>query len=95
MNKHHPASQTSKGDPLLDNFFGTVTSGNHEQIAAEIFQAFRGSVLSFADFMRSFTNVADIKEDFLKSMYKLFSSAAGYYLGASTQGKIDSVMEGI
>jgi glycosyltransferase involved in cell wall biosynthesis len=95
MTVHDPSLQPTKGDPLLDNFFGKVTARNHEQIAVEIFAAFKGSVLSFSDFMKCFTTVDDVKEDFLKSMYKLFSSGAGNYLGANTRDKIDSLTGGI
>jgi len=95
MATHDPSLQPAKGDPLLDNFFGKVTPRNHQHIASEIFPAFKGSVLSFADFMKCFTTVDDIKEDFLKSIYKLFSSGAGNYLGSNTQGRVDSVAGGI
>jgi glycosyltransferase involved in cell wall biosynthesis len=95
MITHDLSLLPAKGEPLLDKFFGGVTPGNHEQISGEIFQSFKGSLLSFADFMKSFVTVEDVKADFLGSMYKLFSAAAGHYLGANTQGKIDSLTEDI
>jgi glycosyltransferase involved in cell wall biosynthesis/ABC-type transporter Mla subunit MlaD len=95
MTAYDTSLQPAKGDPLLDNFFVKVTPGNHQEIAREIFAAFKGSVLSFADFMKCLPTVDDVKEDFLMSIYKLFSSAAGNYLAANTQGRIDSVAGGI
>lgn len=80
---------------MLDNFFEGVTPRNHQHIVADIFPAFKNSILSFSDFMKCFTTIDDVREDFLKSMYKLFSSGAGHYLGANTQGKIDSLTGGI
>ena len=50
MNVHDPSLQPTKGDPLLNNFFGKVSARSQEQIAVEIFAAFKSSVLSFSDF---------------------------------------------
>jgi len=77
------------GEPRLDKFFGQFPPNNHGQISSELFSAMKASLLSFADFMRSFTDVDDVKADFFESLYKIFSNASGCYLGANTKAKID------
>jgi glycosyltransferase involved in cell wall biosynthesis len=83
------------GEPLLDNFFEQFHPTNHQHISSEIYSAMRGSLLSFGDFMKSFTSIEDVRDDFMRSIYKIFSNTAGYYLGANTQDTIDVLAGGV
>ncbi|HWR59803.1 MAG TPA: glycosyltransferase family 2 protein, partial [Thermodesulfovibrionales bacterium] len=83
------------GEPLMDLFFEQFHPRNHRHISSEIYSAMRGSLLSFADFMRSFASIDDVRDDFMMSIYKIFSNTAGYYLGANTKDAIDTLAEGV
>jgi glycosyltransferase involved in cell wall biosynthesis len=95
MTAYDRSWQPMKGDQLLDDFFEKVTPRNKQNMISEILPVFRQNLLSFSDYMKCFATVDEIKEDFLESLYKLFSSGAGYYLGANTRDKIDSLIGGI
>jgi glycosyltransferase involved in cell wall biosynthesis len=84
-------SGNNVGEPQLDSFFEQFLPNSHQHISSEIYSAMRGSLLSFSDFMKSFTSVDGMKEDFLRSIYKIFSNTAGYYLGANTRDAIDAL----
>jgi glycosyltransferase involved in cell wall biosynthesis len=95
MNGFNPSWQSANGDPLLDDFFKGITPRNHQHIASEMYSGLKDSLTSFSRYLECFQTVDDRKEDFLQSIYKLFSSTAGYYLGANTQADIDSFNKGI
>jgi glycosyltransferase involved in cell wall biosynthesis len=91
MEVRHSLRKDIKGDFLLDNFFGEIQPKRHEEIASEIFFAYKADLLSFAAFMKSFNTVADLGADFIGSLYKFFANTAGVYLGANTSERIDSL----
>jgi len=95
INGFNPSWQPVSGDPHLDDFFENIAPRNHQYIASGIFSGLKESLLSFSDYVKCYQTVDDIKEDFLSSIYKLFSNTAGYYMGANTQDGIDSLGKGI
>jgi len=95
INGFSPACQQVDGDADLDDFFKNIAPRNHQYIATDFFSVLKESLHSLSDYLKCFQTVDDVKEDFLNSIYKLFSNTAGYYLGANTQGDIDSLSRGV
>jgi glycosyltransferase involved in cell wall biosynthesis len=95
MNGFNPSWQPANGDPHLDDFFKGITPRNHQHIASGMYSGLKDSLTSFSRYVECLQTVDDRKEDFLQSIYKLFASTAGYYLGANTQADIDSLNKGI
>jgi len=88
MSLFNPAWRLIGGDLHLDNFLGEIQSDNHSEITTKIYANFKNNMVSFSNFMRSYTSIWDIEEDFLNSIFKLFCITAGNYLGENTTGTI-------
>jgi hypothetical protein len=73
----------------MDNFFRKIEPSSNLEIVEKIYPYLKNNILSFSDFMKRYITTEDIKDDFLNSIYKLFSITGGDYLGKNTQGKID------
>jgi hypothetical protein len=95
MNGFDPSWQSVNGEPHLDDFFQGITPRNHQHVASGIYGALKDSLTSFSTYMECFQTVDERKEDFLQSIYKIFSNTAGYYLGANTQADISPLNKGI
>jgi glycosyltransferase involved in cell wall biosynthesis len=93
MQGDHSLRKDREGDLPLDNFFKEIAPKRHENMASEIFLAFKADLLSFSNFMKSFSTVADLSTDFSESLFKFFANTAGCYLGANTSERID-VLQG-
>ncbi len=89
INAFNPSWRSLRGDALLDDFFGKVEPYHHKEIIGGMYTNLMNNFLSFSKFVTSYASMQDIEEDFLGTVYKLFSVTAGNYLGENTQTRID------
>ena len=91
MDFYNPAWRLLRGDLHLDKFLGDIQADNDPEITTKIYANLQNNMVSFSNFMTSYTSTRDIEEDFLNSIFKLFCITAGNYLGENTLGTISSL----
>lgn len=90
-----PTRPSVEGDPMVDDFFRTVSPSHHEKMVSELYTEFRDVLNSFSGFAANYAAVCDIEKDFLNSLYKLFCLTAGYYLGANSSDDVPFLHGGV
>jgi hypothetical protein len=95
LNLYDDSWRALKGDQLCDDYFGRIPPVHHQKIATEMCSLVTDELRGFAYYMRSYPSVMTQREDFVKSLYKVFCNSAGTYLGQNTGAKIHALREGI
>lgn len=90
-----PSWMSLKGDQHMDEYFSGIVPENDRAIVSEMYEALTANILSFAGFIKNEESIKDIEGDFMGSIYKFFSSTAGYYLGANSNDRLDPFFRGI
>ncbi len=90
-----PSWMSLKGDQHMDEYFSGIVPENNQDIVLEMYGALTANILSFAGFIKNDESIKDIEGDFMGSIYKFFSSTAGYYIGANSNDRIDPFFRGI